>query len=325
MSDDGWGTKKEIDRIRSRMPDPDDEEEAERRFQKWRREDPFPKVPPTLLTAAQFCEYIAETGMIHPFELDSDLIKVATYDIKIGGKFVYWTDNGKKKTENISLHDTFTLEKNSISFVTLKPEFRIPDYIVARFNLKIRHIYKGLLLGTGPIVDPGFQGNLSIPLHNLTNNSYTFRGGEELISMEFTKLPIEGSIEDGFKGVDSSLFIPFDKESGKVDRDVEDYIVRAVGSKKIMSSIPQVFRDAKETVSQVESRSFWTLIASVVTVAIGVATIAGVIWDLSALDEFNDSAKERVETIDRNNAEIDSLNNRINLLEKKVSDDGNSD
>ncbi len=28
-------------------------------------------------------------------------------------------------------------------------------------------VYKGLLLGTGPIVDPGFVGKLYIPLHKL--------------------------------------------------------------------------------------------------------------------------------------------------------------
>src|SRR5256885_14069412 len=66
--------------------------------------------------------------------------------------------------------------------------FRFPDYIAARFNLKIPNVYRGLLLGTGPLVDPGWSGRLSFPLHNLTTNDYEFPGGEEIIWMEFTKL-----------------------------------------------------------------------------------------------------------------------------------------
>jgi hypothetical protein len=43
------------------------------------------------------------------------------------------------------------------------------------------------LLGTGPLVDPGFHGKLLVPLHNLTSDEYTIRGDEGLIWMEFTK------------------------------------------------------------------------------------------------------------------------------------------
>ena len=64
----------------------------------------------------------------------------------------------------------------------------LPEYIAARFNLHIRHVHKGILLGTGPLVDPGFSGNLLIPLHNLTDNEYKLKGGEGIIWIEFTKL-----------------------------------------------------------------------------------------------------------------------------------------
>lgn len=31
--------------------------------------------------------------------------------------------------------------------------------MVLRFNLSVSNAYKGVLLGTGPIVDPGFEGS----------------------------------------------------------------------------------------------------------------------------------------------------------------------
>ena len=64
----------------------------------------------------------------------------------------------------------------------------LPEYIAARFNLHIRHVHKGLLLGTGPLIDPGFSGRILIPLHNLTDNDYELSGGDGIIWVEFTKL-----------------------------------------------------------------------------------------------------------------------------------------
>jgi len=315
---DKWNIQVELKRIEDRLPDPGDDDEAANRFEQWHRKDPFPEVPASLLNASQFCEYVAKTGMIHPFYPSDELIKIATYDIKIGGQYVYWDDEGKKESIQVEEKDTFTLPQNSIGFVTLEPYFRIPDYIVPRFNLKIRHVYKGLLLGTGPIVDPGFQGRLSIPLHNLTTNDYSFRGGDPLISMEFTKLPKHHYIEDGNDKVESRLYIPFSgNKKEKIDRDVRDYIHKAANSRNIRSSIPQVFREAQKTVEKVQFRSFVTLIAAVITVGIGMATIAGLIWDLGqeAVREFDSSIGEKVDMIESHEATIDSLRMRIRALE----------
>jgi hypothetical protein len=45
----------------------------------------------------------------------------------------------------------------------------------------------GPLLGTGPLVDPGFRGKLLIPMHNLTASDYELATKEALIWIEFTK------------------------------------------------------------------------------------------------------------------------------------------
>ena len=49
-------------------------------------------------------------------------------------------------------------------------------------------MHKGILLGTGPLVDAGFFGRLLIPLHNLTDNDYKMDGGDGIIWVEFTKV-----------------------------------------------------------------------------------------------------------------------------------------
>lgn len=176
---------------------PADDQEAQARFDSTKSADPFPEIPPALLNAADMLDYIAATGMIHPFEIDPErpeqVLKPASCAIPVGGEWLYWPpssdSDGPEGSTGLLEHDQdLWLQPNSIVYVTLTPTFRMPDYIAARYNLRIRQIYRGILVGTGPLVDPGFQGHLSVPLHNLTSNPYPIKGGEPLVWMEFTKL-----------------------------------------------------------------------------------------------------------------------------------------
>lgn len=171
----------------TRLPRSDDE--AQRRFERYRNIDPYPDIDPALLNSADIVKYVCTTGMVYPFYSDAEHLSGASYQVQIKGKVLYWDKNGNHQERDLDEPGkSFELEPNSIAFITLEPMFRVPNYIALRHNLKIKHIYKGLLLGTGPLVDPGFQGHLAIPLHNLTSNSHTFQYGDTLIDVEFTKM-----------------------------------------------------------------------------------------------------------------------------------------
>jgi deoxycytidine triphosphate deaminase len=176
---------------------PVDDREAQARFDSTKSADPFPEIPPALLNTADMLDYVAATGMIYPFEIDPErperTLKPASCAIPVGGEWLYWpptsdSDGPEGSTGLLEYGQDLWLQPNSIVYVTLAPTFRMPDYIAARYNLRIRQIYRGILVGTGPLVDPGFQGRLSVPLHNLTSNPYPIKGGEPLVWMEFTKL-----------------------------------------------------------------------------------------------------------------------------------------
>src|SRR5205823_1683477 len=79
------------------------------------------------------------------------------------------------------------IPSNSIVFVSMQQFVRLPHYIAARFDLAIEFIYQGILLGTGPQVDPGFQGYLSCPLHNISNESVYIQLGHPFAKMDFAK------------------------------------------------------------------------------------------------------------------------------------------
>ncbi len=228
------------------------DKEAEDRYKLWKSKDPFPKIQPALLNSADIYDYVKITGMLCPFYPEK--LKSASYEVALMGKVIYWDESGNKRSEYICEGKKFKLIKNSIAFVTPEPTFLLPDYIAIRFNLKITHVHRGILLGTGPLVDPGYQGDLLIPLHNLTNNDYTFKGGEGFIWVEFTKISV---YQDWLKRDDeddherSGEYIPFPPR--KIKQDPEVHLSKALKDQEadsIRSSIPDVIQRSKEMANQ---------------------------------------------------------------------------
>ena len=152
--------------------------------------DPFPaEVAPSLLNSADIIRYAERGCLVQPFSRDR--LNPATYTIRFLGTLYSWAqeENTRRPSKTaIVENEPVRLHANSITYLETKEVFRLPQYIAARFNLHIRHVHRGILLGTGPLVDPGFGGPLLVPLHNLTANDYDVIGGDNLLWVEFTKL-----------------------------------------------------------------------------------------------------------------------------------------
>ena len=221
-------------------------QDAEEKYKKYSSRDPFPDIAPALLNSADIYNYVRETGMIYPFYPED--MSVDTYEVAIGDKIIWWNEEEQKKdmTDLSKAGTSFELKPNSIAFVSLEPYFQIPHYMALSFNLKISHVYKGLLLGTGPLVDPGFVGKLSIPLHNLTANTYIFRHGDKMITMEFTKLsPNEAWENSTSQPLEDVLY---KRNWIKPGRSVDNYIDKALersSDKMVRSSIPHELKEVR--------------------------------------------------------------------------------
>lgn len=230
--------------------------EAEKRFDSWRYRDPLPSIAPALLNSADIFSYVCRTGMLYPFYPSK--LSGASYVVRIKGKVVYWEqEEGEPEKKVINLEndsDSFKLKPNSIAFVTLEPVFRLPDYIALRFNLKISHVYKGLLLGTGPLVDPGFVGRLSIPLHNLTSNEYVFHCLDDMIEMEFTKLSPNDAWHTDISGQYTEAM--YKRTKIPPNRDVEAYLGKALkggNNVSIESSLPSTLSQMQQSVTDAKN------------------------------------------------------------------------
>lgn len=296
--------------------------EADGKYKKYKSKDPFPNIYPALLNSSDIFDYVDATGMLEPFY--ENKLKSASYEAAIAGQCKYWDEDGKE--HNIFLEkdgDKFTLHPNSIAFVEVEPTFRLPDYIALRFNLKISHVYRGLLLGTGPLIDPGFKGKIYIPLHNLTSNTYHFSYGEGLIWIEFTKI----SNNVRWDGACAGLARRGDYKEfpeGKLDKSLDDFLKKANQGGMIGSSIPDAIGDAQKSAKKASNAarlsSFWGFV-SILAFAVGFAALIYSSWELQR--ESFKSFDEKIDFLRKENKElrdkIDEITPKIVSGEREAS------
>ena len=148
----------------------------------WMYQDPYPDEHGILLSN-RIHEFCTEGLLISDWYKKENL-RPASYTLRIGDDYIDSKGDLRKFTDK---EDSFVFEKNSIVFVSIKEEFNLPFYIIARFNLRVNWVYDGVLLGTGPQVDPGFSGYLSCPLYNLTNADITIKREQNFATIDFEK------------------------------------------------------------------------------------------------------------------------------------------
>lgn len=255
------------------------DEEAGQRAEAWATCDPLESVPAGLLSSAEIDDYVRITGMIHPY--DRAALKSASYEMHIGGRFIYWDENERKFDEVIDRRQRryVILPPNSITFVQVEPQFRLPNYIAVRFNLRITHVHRGLLLGTGPLVDPGFHGKLLVPLHNLTAYEYYLDTEKALIWVEFTKTTF-GFVPKESAASRERHFAPFPLINRNLTAD--EYLFKARGGQPIISSIPGAIaraeRSAAAAAGSVNRLKRWATGIGVVSIIAGLLALASLMY-----------------------------------------------
>nr|WP_312579609.1 hypothetical protein [Sedimentibacter sp.] len=304
-------------------------------YEIYRRVDPFPDVEPALLNYVDAYRYIYTCGIIDEFH--EEKLKGITYSCSFSGN-AYFCKTGEKEMKLLEPDKDgyYIIASNSITYLEIAETIRVPEYLALRFNLSVSNAYKGLLLGTGPIVDPGFVGKLYIPLHNLTANEYKIKKEAELILIEFTKQSRNDKWTSAIAPADvSSLTI----QTKKIEplRTFKDYITKALTGKNdfrnrydtnyVCSSIPEAIREAKDLASDANDVAF-DAIGSVVRMKTkitigGFLAVIGVILTVFSLliptwQAFNSFNKERSEyqsTIIQYQETIKELEQRLISLE----------
>jgi deoxycytidine triphosphate deaminase len=307
------------------------DEEAEKRYNQYKSLDPLPKVDPALLNSGDAYDYICHAGIIYPFtdeETRKKKFKTASYEIDLLGSALFIDEKGAYHELKLENGKKFVFPKNSIVYIIPEVMFRLPDYIALRFNLKITHVHAGLLLGTGPLVDPGYKGQLMVPVHNLTSEDYHVIGGVGFIWVEFTKLSRHKQWDKSGGRDGAPAYFSFEDSKKNRKFDPKTCLDKATGGRPAVSSIPKTLEDASSVLKSFEKLKKELIVGgSLGLIFSGISIIVGILlptWQLiqdtnSRIDSksirTNHNQKDRITKLEK---EIDRLRSNIHIINEDV-------
>lgn len=150
----------------------------------WKYADPNTSPSRKGLLLSNEIEKFCGVGLLIEGRYQREMVRPASYTLTVGAEYVDSEGRIRKMDEK---ENHFYMEPNSIVYVSTAEKLNLPFYIAARFNLRVKWVYKGILLGTGPQVDPGYKGTLSCPLFNLTNRPMRIKLGDLFATIDFER------------------------------------------------------------------------------------------------------------------------------------------
>ena len=141
--------------------------------------DPLPDCVGVLLSDK--IEYYVDThGMIEPFSKNN--LKPAGYRMRVGETYYYGHDR-----RALDEGEYLEIKPYDVAIIETAERVRIPRFMIARWNIKVKLAYRGLLWVGAAQVDPGYVGYLACPIYNLSTRTVRLKRGEELALIDFVK------------------------------------------------------------------------------------------------------------------------------------------
>ena len=296
--------------------------------------DPFfGKIYPSLLNSMDIKNYIDKGCLIEEADFDVQRLKTASYEMRFLGQLYDWviSPGGKMQKRCREVYDGVEIElpANSITYLWMKEKIMLPEYIAARFNLHIAHVHKGILLGTGPLIDPGFFGSLLIPLHNLTDNDYKLKGGDGVIWVEFTKVSQNAFWSQSEKNQRPHYLRPFpvSKHLDNPDRYIEKSGIAKAGGvqsafKGALDQARNNAQGAQRKVKSLRKLGVLGLLIGTLTILVSIGSLvySGYNFISRTITLAQDSHSRLMDTSIRSNKEkIEYLEKKIYYLENKIN------
>lgn len=123
-------------------------------------------------------------NLIIPFNTND--LKPASYHLSLGSKCRVDGADIELSADKPRL----TIPPHGIAVVSTLEKLNIPGFLIARWNLKVKRVYEGLVWVGGAQVDPGYYGNLFCPLYNLSNEPVHLELGSTLFTIDFVRTTI---------------------------------------------------------------------------------------------------------------------------------------
>jgi deoxycytidine triphosphate deaminase len=161
------------------MDTPDKQKERERlKLLACPTADPREDAPVGVLLSDEIDHYHRTFKMIDPFV--EERLKPAGYELTVGDEYVL---GGEKKS--LSADGEIRIPPFNVVVIKTAETINLPRFLIARWNIRVKWAYEGLLWVGGPQVDPGWVGHLFCPLYNLSDKMVVIRAGDPIALMDF--------------------------------------------------------------------------------------------------------------------------------------------
>lgn len=138
-------------------------------------------------------ELIIEKALISNADTETCL-SPASYEIRVGGYFD-WEAGTKREIEEGSV---IAVAPGGFAIMSSVEQVALPNNIIGMMYLRSTYARRGFLPWFQGIVDPGYQGGLSIVLHNRLSSAVKIEARERICHLVFEEL--EQPVEEGYRG-----------------------------------------------------------------------------------------------------------------------------
>jgi deoxycytidine triphosphate deaminase len=139
-----------------------------------------------ILIDKEIQESVEDGFLIARNTFDGNSVEASSYDIRVGRKGIL----GGQGAEIDLTKDPLELAPGAYAGVISLECLRLPDHLCARIGSKRALSYDGVILLTGALVDPGYEGHLLFGLYNASQKKVIIRHGRKLCNVVFERLAI---------------------------------------------------------------------------------------------------------------------------------------
>lgn len=216
-----------------------------------------------ILTDRQIRAAIAANELvISPF--DDGQVQAASVDLRVGEEGA--TTKTKRKT-NIKEMGFLLLEPGDFGVISIFEEIKLNSQHTGRIGLRSKYARKGLIATTGPQIDPGFHGRLTLGVTNLTPQTVSIPYKDDILTLEIHRL--EEPAEHPYSG-------PYQQKFGLGPEDLE---VIAEGDGMAFSEVLTTLRGLSANVADLTSqmKTMQWVIPAILAVGLALISIVTVL------------------------------------------------
>jgi deoxycytidine triphosphate deaminase len=124
-----------------------------------------------------------ETKCEENFQALKEQVKHASYNIRVGKNAII---EGEKEYQ-LSDYKKLIIDPFEVAIIETYEQINIPNNMIARWNIRVKLAYKGLIWVGGPQVDPGYNGHLYCPIYNMSDKPVELNYRDTIATMDFVK------------------------------------------------------------------------------------------------------------------------------------------